>query len=67
MRNTKFTTYLRVEHNITLKTLSNMTGIPYNTLQKYSQRAIKPSPDKVQILSEALLVKPDEIINVLWR
>lgn len=67
MRITNFTTYLRVEHNITLKTLANKTGLSYNTLQKYSQGVIKPSPEKITILAQALCVKPKEIINILWR
>ena len=67
MKKTNFNNYLRKEHNITLKELSLKTGIPYHTLQKYSQGVITPSPDRIRVIADALLVCPSEIVFMLVK
>lgn len=67
MKKTNFNNYLRKEHNITLKELALKTGIPYHTLQKYSQRVITPSPDRIRVIADALIVKPAEIVFMLVK
>lgn len=67
MKKTDFNNYLRKEHNITLKELALKTGIPYYTLQKYSQGVITPSPDRIRVIADALLVMPAEIVFMLVK
>lgn len=67
MKKTNFNNYLREEHNITLKELSKKTGIPYHTLQKYSQGVVTPSPNRIRAISDALLVQPSELVFMLVK
>ena len=60
---TEFSKYALYEHNMSLTDISKTTGITYNSIMKYARGCVRPSPERIKIISDCLGVTPKEIMK----
>lgn len=60
---TEFSKYALYEHNMTLTDITKITGISYNSIMKYARGIVRPSPERINMISECLGVTPKEIMK----